>query len=249
MKKINISLISYLNTLPFVYGIKNSSYIKNHSNLFYDYPSECAEKLLAKEVDIGIVPIAFLPKLKNYHIISDYCIGSKNKVATVSLFSDVPLLEIKSIYLDYQSVSSVNLVKVLAKHFWNINPSWITAQRDFEKNINGNVAGVVIGDRTFELNKKFKYIYDLSDEWYKFTGLPFVFACWVSTKKVEDEFISELNGAFKNGTSNISKVIDSQKETNILSNDELRYYFTNNIIYNFNDEMKQGMNTFLNFLK
>jgi chorismate dehydratase len=150
MKKIRISAVSYLNSLPFVYGLTHSSLI-NECDISLDIPSVCAEKLINGTVDIGLIPVAAIPQVPNATIISDYCIGANGEVKTVCLFSEVPLNEIKTILLDYQSRTSVLLVKILAKEFWKINPEFINAEAGFEQKIKGTTAGVVIGDRTFEL--------------------------------------------------------------------------------------------------
>ncbi|MBA3972463.1 MAG: menaquinone biosynthesis protein, partial [Bacteroidetes bacterium] len=177
MQKIKISVVSYLNSKPFIYGLKHSS-LMDQIDLELDIPAVCAQKLKERKVDIGLVPIAILPELTEKYIISDYCIGAVGKVASVMLYSDVPLEEIKFVLLDYQSRTSVALVKVLAKKFWKIKPEWINAGVDYENKISGSMAAVIIGDRTFGLNDKYRYAYDLAEEWQKFTGLPFVFACW-----------------------------------------------------------------------
>src|SRR6185436_13549106 len=143
---IKISCVRYLNSQPFVYGLKNNSII-NDIELSLDTPSDCAEKLLNGTVDIGLIPVAVIPALKESHIISDYCIGADGKVETVLLLSDVPLNEIKNVLLDYQSRTSVLLVRILADKFWKISPQWIDGENDFEKRISGTTAGLVIGDR------------------------------------------------------------------------------------------------------
>ena len=143
MKKIKVSAVNYLNSQPFIFGLKNSA-IKDQIELELDIPSVCAEKLLEEKADIGLVPVAVLPELDEYHFISDYCIGSDGAVGSVLLLSDVPLNEIKNVLLDYQSKTSVLLVQVLAEKFWNIKPHWSSADVDFEKQIQGSTAGVVI---------------------------------------------------------------------------------------------------------
>ena len=66
-----------------------------------DIPSECARKLIAGEVDLGLVPVAVIPEVNNAQIISDYCIGAEGKVHSVLLLSETPLEEIEKVYLDY----------------------------------------------------------------------------------------------------------------------------------------------------
>ena len=75
IKKIRISAISYLNSLPFVYGIKNSGFLTDYQ-MDLDAPAVCAQKLITDSVDIGLVPVAVLPELKNYHLLTNYCIGA-----------------------------------------------------------------------------------------------------------------------------------------------------------------------------
>src|SRR4029079_15999957 len=93
-------------------------------------PSQLAELLVNDEIDLGLVPDAVIPQMKEYFISSDYCIGTDTEVASVCLFSEVPLHEITKVFLDYQSLSSVALLKWLMKEYWNIDPEIIHADDD-----------------------------------------------------------------------------------------------------------------------
>ena len=66
-------------------------------DLVEDYPAKIAELLIEGKVDIGLVPVAVIPKLKEWHIVTDYCIGSEGAVASVCLFSDVPVWDIEKV--------------------------------------------------------------------------------------------------------------------------------------------------------
>src|ERR1043166_8619691 len=109
-EKIKISAVAYLNSKPFIYGLEHSR-VLDQIDLQLDIPSECARKLINNEVEIGLVPVAVLPLIRDRQIISDYCIGAVGKVNSVMLYSDVPLDEIRTVLLDYQSRTSVTLVK------------------------------------------------------------------------------------------------------------------------------------------
>ncbi len=115
-RKVRVGAVSYLNTKPLIYGIEKGM-IKDEAELVIDYPSKIAAMLLNDEIDVGLVPVAILPKMKEHYIISDYCIGSVGAVASVCLFSEVPLHEMKMVLLDYQSRTSVALLKVLIKEY------------------------------------------------------------------------------------------------------------------------------------
>lgn len=244
--KVKVSIVSYSNTLPFLYGLQHSG-ILNEIDLQLDIPSKCAEKLLTNQVDIGLVPIAILPEMKEHHIITDYCIGATKKVNSVVLYSDVPLHEIDTILLDYQSKTSINLVQVLAREFWKITPRFENASVGFEQKIGGSIAGVIIGDRTFDLPKTFKYQYDLAEEWIRFTQLPFAFACWVSNKKMPEEFIQKLNAALKFGVENIPQSVNLSTNQHI-DKSKLENYLIHDISYPLNNEKRKSIDLFLKYL-
>ena len=150
---VRISVVSYLNSKPFIYGLRNAQF--NFAvEINEDIPSVCAEKLLNGKVDIGLVPVIILPLLNNPTIISEYCIGADGKVGSVLLLSEVPLSEIKTVLLDYQSKTSVMLTRVLANNYWKINPEWKETGSDYINKIKGDTAGVVIGDRALALKNK-----------------------------------------------------------------------------------------------
>lgn len=242
-KKLKISAVSYLNTLPFLYGIKNSG-LTEKIVFEQDIPSVCASKLLNNEVDIALVPVAVIPLMKESYIISDYCIGASGKVKTVLLLSDVPLDEIKSIYLDYQSKTSVNLIRILAKKYWKINPDWKNTTKGYENKIKGRNAGLIIGDRTFHLEKNYKFVFDLAEEWEKFTRLPFVFAAWVSNKPVDKEFIKEFNRALLYGLENIEHVVSKFYLAFPDCKIDMHKYFTQCISYELDNDKKRAMKLF-----
>ena len=240
---LKISAVSYLNTIPFIHGLKQSELIKT-IDLQLDYPSICADKLINGTVDLALVPVAVIPKLKEAYIISDYCIGANGAVDTVCLYSDVPIEEIESIALDYQSRTSVALLRVLLKEYWQYNPELKKANVGFEENIKGNHAALVIGDRAFALNTKHAYIYDLSVIWKEMTGFPFVFAAWVANTKLPQDFIISFNKALEKGLSNIDKALALEGDSypNCKNPED---YLNNKISYNLDVEKQKGMELFL----
>jgi len=244
---LKISAVSYLNTIPFIYGL-NQSRLVDSIDLYLDYPAMCGDKLIKKEVDIALVPVVVIPKLENPDIISDYCIGSDGEVDTVCLYSDVPIEEVKSIILDYQSRTSVSLLKILLKEYWELTPALKKGDFGFENKIKGTHAALVIGDRSFELNNKHKYIYDLSAIWKEMTGLPFVFAAWVSNIRLSQDFIAVFNKALEYGLNNIDKSI-SAEGYNYLHCKNPKEYLNDKISYKLDAEKKMGMELFLSKIR
>lgn len=219
----------------------------NMIDLQEDIPSICAQKLKFKQVDIGLVPVALLPELEQYKIITDYCIGANGKVDSVKLYSNVPLNEIKIVTLDYQSKSSINLTKVLNKFYWKQNFEFKDAKPGYEQSISGTNAAVVIGDRTFSLNGTFKYEFDLAEEWKKMTGLPFVFAAWVTTSDVDPEFIDSFNEALKSGIKDTDKAIQASNIQHPKNFNPLDY-LTNKINYTLDENKRKALDLFLKYI-
>lgn len=212
--------------------------------LIEEYPSKIADMLVEGSIDVGLVPVAIIPKLKEWHILPGYCIGAEGDVASVCLFSEVPLEQVDKILLDYQSRTSVNLCKVLLKHYWKKEMKLEDGGKDFREHIKGTTAGVVIGDRALEQRKISPYIYDLAGTWKKMTGLPFVFAAWIANKKLPDEFITLFTGANADGLNNLDAVI-AENPYNIYN---LETYYTKNISYTLTQEKMEGLKKFLALL-
>jgi chorismate dehydratase len=248
MDKIRISAVKYANTYPFIYGLSESGFEKKVV-LETDHPADCAAKLIDGRADIGLIPVAVLPLIKEYHIISDYCIGANGNVRTVMLLSNCHFEQIKNIYLDYRSRSSVNLVKVLAKNSWKREFRWISTSKAFDfLSIGKDEAVVLIGDQCFEFENSFRYKIDLAMEWKKFSGLPFVFACWTANKVLDNDFISDFNNALRIGVDNIDAVANKFGQSGSITGDTLRTYLLENIDFNFNEEKKKGLKLFLKLL-
>ncbi|RAI97903.1 chorismate dehydratase [Chitinophaga skermanii] len=213
--------------------------------LTMDYPAKIARQLIDGEVDVALVPVAIIPKLQEAHIISDFCIGADGPVASVCLFSEVPLHDIKRIYLDYQSRTSVALLKVLVKEYWKLPVEFVETTGDYQDKIQGTDAGLVIGDRALAQRHKSPFIYDLAEAWIKFTNLPFVFAAWISNKQLSPEFIAAFNNANSIGFQNLPAVI-AEIEHPVY---DMHVYYTQNISYPLTPAKRQGMQRFLSYLQ
>jgi chorismate dehydratase len=239
-RKIRVGAVSYLNTKPLIYGFEQGI-MADSVDLKIDFPSKIASMLLEDEIDVGLVPVAIIPELKEYHIISDYCISCDGEVASVCLFSDVPLNKIETILLDYQSRTSVELLKILIKQFWKINPVLEETNGEYQSDISGTTAALVIGDRALQQRKLSPYIYDLGLEWKKFTGLPFVFAAWISNKKLDEDFINSFNEANRIGLDKIETIV----EENPFSKFDLIDYYTKYIKYSMDSNKRKALNLFI----
>lgn len=244
-KRIRIGAVSYLNTRPLLFGLKRSG-LMDRVEVIEAYPARVASMLLNDEVDVGLVPVAITPQLKESHIITDYCIGADGEVASVAIFSEVPLEQTEKILLDYQSRTSVNLAKVLLKEYWQHDPVLENAREDFRSHISGTTAGVVIGDRALEQRKISRYCYDLGTAWKAYTGYPFVFAAWVANKELPEDFQDAFNRANAYGISHIAEVVAAEKPYPTY---DLTEYYTRNISYGLDANKRKGLALFLDKLQ
>ena len=171
--RIRVGIVNYLNTKPLIYGLEKEP-VSEMIELIGAYPAKLARMLLEDEIDVGLIPVASIPQLPSYQIVGNYCIGTEGEIASVCLFSEVPMHQIKKVYLDYQSRSSVALLKWLMKESWGIDPAIIEAKDEtFRAEIKGTTAGLVIGDRALEQRKISTFIYDLGSEWRSITRVAF----------------------------------------------------------------------------
>jgi chorismate dehydratase len=242
-RKIRVGAVSYLNTKPLLYGIENSPIIEEIS-LITEYPARIADKLLSDEIDIGLVPVAIIPQMKEFHLNTRFCIGCDGPVASVCMFSEVPIREVRKVFLDYQSRTSVALAEILLAKYWKISPEYVQAGPDFLDKISGNTAAVVIGDRALRQRTKSAYFYDLGEAWKEMTGLPFVFAAWISNKSLEAGWVKRFDQANAFGLQQIPSVIKNITESYF----DLHEYYTRCLSYELTKEKKKGLALFLEML-
>jgi chorismate dehydratase len=245
VNKIRISAVSYTNTKPFIYGIQHADLL-NKIELSLDTPTDCAQKLIDNTVDIGLIPVAATLNMPYWEIVADYCIGAVGPVNSVFIFSNCDIKDVKRVQLDPQSRSSNNLAKVLMKNFWKIKPELITDAADYTKSTDPETACVLIGDRTFGKKDKYPFVYDLAEEWQKFTGLPFCFAAWIANKPIPKEFIDEFNIALKSGLDHRAEVI---KELPPRADFDLEDYLMHKLDFDLTEKKKEALHLFLKYIK
>jgi chorismate dehydratase len=245
VKKIRISAVSYTNTKPFLYGLQHSAII-DQIDLSLDIPSDCAQKLIDDKVDIGLIPVAATLNLPQWEIVSAYCIGAVGAVNSVFIFSNCDIKDVKRMQLDPQSRTSNNLARVLLKNFWKVQPELIVGASDYSQSADNQTAFVQIGDRTFGKTNQYPFVYDLAEEWQKFTALPFVFAAWIANKPIPANFIQEFDKALKFGLGHRKELL---KELPQRSDFDLEDYLMHRLDFNLTEDKKKALYLFLDYIK
>jgi chorismate dehydratase len=238
-----ITAVSYLNTIPFVYGLKHADNLR--ADLLLAPPADCAKNYIEGKADIALLPVAVVPQLTNTNIITDYCIGAVGAVRTVTVMSNAPIGQTKRIWLDAHSRTSVQLCGYLAKNKWRISPEWLH-MADYSRvdNPEEGDAFLLIGDKVFGYEGRFKYVYDLAVEWREVTKLPFAFAVWVARKGVSYEITDELQRALTFGVEHIWEAVS---ESNYMGNDNgltAYEYLTRNIDFILDEEKHRALKKF-----
>ena len=193
--RLRVGAVSFLNTKPLIYPLLNEE-LQTDIALSVDVPSRVAALLSKGELDVGLIPIVEYfranPSDAPYSILPDISIASHGSVRSIQLFSRVPVHEIRRIALDTNSRSSVALLKILLAEKYQISPAFTTcAPTVSPKTALQNrqdspfEAVLLIGDAALRHLGSTAYSIDLGEAWYKLTGLPFVYACWVARKEAD----------------------------------------------------------------
>ncbi len=220
-----IAAVSYLNTVPFIYGIRHAEGLR--ADILLAPPAECASNYLEHKADVALVPAGALHLLNDAEIVSGYCIGAERSVRTVVVMSNVPIDKVETIWLDSHSMTSALLTRILAEDLWHIKPEW---KELTDYSLVGNAgprdAFLLIGDKVFPHEGSFAYTWDLADCWRELTGKPFVFAVWVARKGTDPELLDLLEKALELG---VERIWEAILESGHADKDYAYSYLTENI--------------------
>ncbi|MEG2613285.1 MAG: MqnA/MqnD/SBP family protein, partial [Alistipes sp.] len=117
-----IAAVSYLNTIPFIYGIEHESNFR--AELLLTPPADCARNFREGNADIALLPVAAVPSLNDAEIVTQYCIGAAGAVRTVVLVSNTPIAQARRVFLDAHSLTSAQLTAYLYKRHWRTAPEF-----------------------------------------------------------------------------------------------------------------------------
>ena len=237
---IHVTALSYLNTIPFVYGLKQRS-IAKQITLNLATPVKAAHQLQNNLCDLALVPVAAIPVLPRYKIIGSHCIGAVSAVASVLMCSQTPVERIREIALDPESRTSVLLAQLLLRDYWRVSPHYVPMPASFPNHAPESV--LLIGDRALLYGGQYMYIYDLAEHWIRWTGKPFVFAVWVANKDVPDGFSALFDEALAYGVTHIEEAIASEAEDRF-PKAMAKEYLTHNLSFSLDKEKLTGLQLF-----
>jgi len=243
MSALRLGAVSYLNTKPLVHGLDAQS---DRFAIRFDVPSLCASLLHAGLVDLGLIPaVEYLRG--DYAIVPDVAIASDGAIASVAVFSRVPIADVKTLALDTSSKTSVALTRVMCARRWQIAPTFVPSNPDLAAMLSRADAALVIGDPALEIDPVASAVtkIDLGLEWQALTGLPFVYAMWTGRPGVASpEHCQALQAARDRGVKDLAAIArvegagDPAREARALA------YLSDNLKYHLGEREAAGLRRF-----
>ena len=242
-QKIRVGAVSYLNTKPLIYDFERFA---PHAELILDYPSKLADALARGALDVALIPSIEFFQDPTYSIVSNACIGCRGPVLSVKLFSRVPAREIRSLALDEGSRTSAALTKILLKQRFGIEPTLQPLPLGSTLAESDADAVLLIGDRAMHSPPgRFEAVWDLGDEWCRWTGLPFVFAMWVARAGVDlcgvDAALEQARDA---GVAHLPEIAQRESPPLGLTQPECLAYLRDNLYFYLGPKERSGLALF-----
>ncbi|KPL08617.1 hypothetical protein AMJ85_08325 [candidate division BRC1 bacterium SM23_51] len=243
---LRVGVVHHLNTKPLIFGLQS---LAPALRVRAGAPSQLASWLRAGQLDVALVPVLEYFSRPDYGLIAESAICGDGRVRSVLLFSRVPVERARSVSLDPESLTSNALIKVLCQKRFSIEPTWVARSQNDDPSIvlkrGGSDAAVVIGNAALAMSGRFAYEYDLGQEWWHLTGLPFVFAVWAVRRGAETGDLAEvLRCSLRLGLAHLDLIADEAARSLDLDPTLCRTYLRQMIHYDLTDRAKQGMGLF-----
>lgn len=243
MSPVRLGAVSYLNTKPLVHGLDAR---RDLFAIRFDIPAVCASLLHEGRVDLGLIPAIEYVR-GDYAIVPDVAIGSHGPIASVAIFSRVPVERITSLALDTSSRTSVALTRILCAKRWGIAPRFMPAEPDLEAMLAKADAALVIGDNALAIDPEAAGTIkiDLGAEWHALTGLPFVYAVWAGRPEaLAEAHVRELQAARDRGVQAVDAIAETAGRGDRAWTDQVRAYLRDNLKYRLGDAERAGLTRF-----
>jgi len=233
-----VGSVRYLNAVPLTRGLEDE--------IVFATPSELAKMLQRDELDAALVSITEVLFNDRYDILDGTAIASLGEVKSVLLAQKKPIEEIREVYCDTASLTSVNLLRVLLAER-GLKPEFKPlASYDFKKLPD---YAMLIGDPAldFVFGPHEHQIFDLGAAWFELTGLPFVYAVWALRRGKENTTLRrQLTDAREFGLDTIDHIIRNRTE---YTEDFRKDYFGWHIHYHLGSDEKRGIAKFIELLR
>jgi len=238
--RLRVGAVSFLNTKPLVYRLGE---LAPEIDLRLDLPSRLADDLSSGQLDVALIPSIEYLADPTYTIVSDACIGCCGPVLSVKLLSRRPMHEIRSLALDAGSRTSSVLARILLHERYDLRPRLESLAVGTELADCTADAVLLIGDRAIHLpSDSYVESWDFGDQWYRWSGLPFVFALWVARAETDlaglDRALGEARDA---GVTHLEDIAREEAVAVGLSVQGTVGYLRDNLRFYFGTPEKHGL--------
>jgi chorismate dehydratase len=238
-----VGAVQYLNTRPLVHGLAASGV-----TLSYDLPSRLADRLAAGELDVALIPSIELFRGDQYRVVSDACIGCRGPVMSVKLFFRTAPERVQSLAVDEGSRTSATLARILLAERFGIQPRVEVLPIGAGVGQTSADAVLLIGDRALSMppgEASFQLIWDLGDEWCRWTQLPFVFAVWAARASLDTRLIEPLLARARDaGRSNLAAIAAAEAAGHGLTVPQCLSYLRDNLHYELGSDEREALSLF-----
>lgn len=244
---IRIGAVGYLNARPLTWSLDADP---ARWAIRYDLPSVCSSLLHAGQVDLGLVPSIDYLQDPDYRFVPGVGIGSRGPIASVALYTRVPVERISSIALDTSSRTSVTLIRVLCRHRFRISPEFVAHGPHLPAMVATADAGLLIGDPAFEADHAGLGLQkvDLGEEWTTMTGLPFIYAAWTGRPgMVSSADVEALQTAQQVGLQSVDAIAAEYGRGDARRTARAAAYLRDNVKYGLGPDEASGLQLFLNY--
>lgn len=238
-----IGAVSYLNSKPLVADLPR---LAPEATITVDLPSRLADALAADQLDVALVPSIEFFDRPGYGIVSDACVSCEGPVRSVKLFSRVPPPAIRTVSLDEGSRTSATLVKILLQDQFGIVPKYDILPIGSTLDQCGSDAVLLIGDRAMRpVQGEFHTVWDLGEQWSRWTGLPFVFATWVARPGTDRPRLCALLAAARDaGVRRIDEIARNEAPQVGLSEESCLSYLRDALAFQLASRQREGLARF-----
>ena len=241
--KIRIGAVTYLNARPLIVALAE---LDPRLEIVTDYPSRLADALGDGELDVAMIPSIEYARHPAFSIISDACIACDGPVRSVKLYGRVPVEDIHTLALDEGSRTSAALARILLKERFGVVPKIRTLPIGVGLDDMPADAVLMIGDRGMApVNRAFEFVWDLGEEWSRWTGLPFVFALWIARPGVDLRGVeSTLAAARDAGLTRLTEIARREAPQIGIPEADCLSYLRDHLEFRLGRRQRQGLERF-----
>ena len=239
-RPIRVGAVNYLNTKPLIYELP---LLAPEAELILDVPSRLADQLREGSLDVALIPVIEYFRAGSYSILPNIAIASRGPVLSVTLFSRVPWQEIRRVALDEGSRTSAVLAQILLRKRYGVRPEIQSLAMDQSADEVNADAVLLIGDRAMRACLPgFAHAFDLGQEWFDWSGLPFVYAVWAVREGADLGAVADaLNEAKRRGCARTGIIAQEEAPRLGLDAGFCRRYLSNIIHFDLGPREQAGL--------